>query len=419
MSAADTHRIAIASPASGRARRFQFVVLVVAGAYVAYFAATVSGAPSDLLSPLFSVFMLPVPFVVWWAYMRAPPELRRLIHVLAWAATLWLVGSLVWYAYYFAGGSVVPEPPGTWDVFLVLARLLVIAAIVDAMRTLISFRMAALDASVISTATVALGAASAFHGLEGGVSVSSLFTLNRPLLGIVTLMLIVSAALGSWQGLPLSIVLMGLGEVALTIGSLIYSYQAIQDEFVDDRWAGLAWAGGAALSIIAASVIITGVDRSVQIARRSRIPRHPAGSRIVLLVTLGGLLMTLSTASYGLLAGSPALVVIGVVTGVWIGVAMALRARDSIRTAEDAYGRLDRALADSERARGQLAAANEELARVNLDLRTMHVAMSDVLNLADERTDGRMRELIEATGGELAALLEEELDRTRRGRRSS
>jgi len=45
------------------------------------------------------------------------------------------------------------------------------------------------------------------------------------------------------------------------------------------------------------------------------------------------------------------LVIVGVVTGVWIGVAMALRARDSIRTAEDAYGRLDKALADSERSR--------------------------------------------------------------------
>jgi uncharacterized protein YhaN len=107
-------------------------------------------------------------------------------------------------------------------------------------------------------------------------------------------------------------------------------------------------------------------------------------------------------------------VIVGLVPSVLIGVALALRARSSIRTAEAAYGRLENALADSERVRDQLTAANEELARTNLELRTIQVAMADVLNLADERTHGRMRELIEATGGKLAELLEEELERLRR-----
>jgi hypothetical protein len=414
MSGVDTQTLGTVPVTLRGGRRVRCVAIAVGTAYAGYFVAAIAGAPSDVLSPLFSVFMLPVPFVAWWAYMRAPPQLRRLIYLLAWAATLWLVGSLVWYAYYFAGGSQVPEPPGTWDIFLVVARLLVIAAIIVAMRSLISFRIAALDASVICAATVAVGASFIAHGLKGGVSVASLFTLNRPLLGIVTLMLIVSAALGSLGGLPLSIVLLALGEVALTIGSLIYSYQAIQDEFVDDRWAGLAWAGGAAATIVAASVIIAGVDRPVSFVVRSRIPRHPAGSRSVLLIALGGLLLTLGTMSYGLLAHSSVLVIVGLVSSMWIGVAMAFRARSSIRTAEEAYGRLDNALADSERARDQLAAANEELARTNLELRTTQLAMADVLNLADERTHGRMRELIENTGGELAELLEHELERSRR-----
>jgi hypothetical protein len=408
MSAADIHRIGLVRVPT-RARGFRIFVVTLGGAYLAYFLATVGGAPQALLSPLYSVFLVPVPFVVWWAYRRAPAELRRLILLLAWAATLWLVGSLVWYVYYFAGGSQVPEPPGTWDIFLVLARLLVIAAIVDAMRSLMSIRLAALDASVVCAATVALGAAFIARGLEGGVSTPALFTLNRPLLGIVTLMLIVSAVLGSWQGLPLSIVLMALGEVALTVGSLIYSYQAINDDFVDDRWAGLAWAGGAALSIIAASVIIARVDRPIRVAARSRIPQHPAGTRPVLLVALTGLLLTLGTALYGLAADKPAVALVGVAAGAWIGAAMAFRARSSIRTAETAYDRLDEAHRDSERSRDELAAANHELARANVELRTLHVAMADVLNLADERTHGRMRELIEDTGEDLAGLLEEHM----------
>src|SRR5262245_41527239 len=189
--------------------------------------------------------MAPVPIAVWWAYARAPAELRSLMRMLAWAATLWLVGSLVWTAYYVVGGNV-PDPPGSWDVPLVLARLLVIAAIVTGMRSLISFRVALLDVSVVCAATLALSSIFVAQGLEDA-SAAALATLNRPLLSIVTLMLLASAALGSWQGLPLSMVLMGLGEVGLTIGSLIYSFQALESAFDDNRWADIGWAAGAAL----------------------------------------------------------------------------------------------------------------------------------------------------------------------------
>jgi hypothetical protein len=415
MSAVETGRMSLSPSTGGGARRFRQLALLLVGGVVLYFLGALLGAPTSVLSPFFSVFMAPVPFVVWWAYVRAPSELRRLILLLAWAATFWLFGSLVWYGYYFAEGSTIPEPPGPWDGPLLLARILVIVAIVVAMRSLISFRIAALDASVICAATLALGAAFVERGLEGGVSPGSLFTLNRPILGIVTLMLLVSAALGSWQGLPFSIVLMGLGEVALTIGSLIYSFQAIQGEFVDDRWAGLAWAGGAALSILAASVIILGIDRRVSVTGRPRIPEHPAGSRPVLLGSVGALFVTLGVASYGLLEGSRALVLIGLVAGVSIGVAMTFRARDSIRSVETAYARLDRALVDAERFRDELSTAIEELARANVQIQAMHVAFADLLNLADERAEGRMRELIEDTGDELASLLEEQMERRGRG----
>jgi hypothetical protein len=44
----------------------------------------------------------------------------------------------------------------------------------------------------------------------------------------------------------------------------------------------------------------------------------------------------------------------------------------------------------------------------------MQIAFADLLNFADERTEGRMRELIEDTGQELAELLEEEIGQKRR-----
>jgi hypothetical protein len=79
---------------------------------------------------------------------------------------------------------------------------------------------------------------------------------------------------------------------------------------------------------------------------------------------------------------------------------MAFRATGSIRTAETAYGRLDRALTETENAK-------DELARANAEIQTIQIAFADLLNLADERTEGRVRELIEATGQDLADILEE------------
>lgn len=44
----------------------------------------------------------------------------------------------------------------------------------------------------------------------------------------------------------------------------------------------------------------------------------------------------------------------------------------------------------------------------------MQIAHAELLKLADECTHGRMRELVEETGSELAELLQEELERARR-----
>ena len=141
---------------------------------------------------------------------------------------------------------------------------------------------------------------------------------------------------------------------------------------------------------------------------------HAAGSRGVLLAAVGALVLTVSVASYGLVKDSRALTLIGLLASVWIGIAIAFRARDSIQTAESAFGRVDRALADAERARDELADANDDLARANAQIQAVHIAYADLLNLTDERTLGRVRELIEETGGELAEFLEAEMQRERR-----
>jgi hypothetical protein len=87
-------------------------------------------------------------------------------------------------------------------------------------------------------------------------------------------MLIAAAALGSWDGLPRSLALFGLGEIGLIVGSLIYSYAAVQGHFTDDRWANLGWTAGAELSMLAAATIVLGIDRPLQLPARHRVPGH-------------------------------------------------------------------------------------------------------------------------------------------------
>jgi hypothetical protein len=200
--------------------------------------------------------------------------------------------------------------------------------------------------------------------------------------------------------------MLGLAEGALTVGNLIYAYEAVQNRYVDQRWATLGWGGGAIAALLGASVLILRVDRPVGLRADSRIPEHPVGSTRVLLVSLGGLLLSSGVAGYGLMIDSRGLAIAGLGSCVAIGIAMAFRATDSIRTAEAAYRRLDRALAEAENAR-------DDIARANAEIQTIQIAFADLLNLADERTEGRIRELIEDTGHVLAELLEEEISQKR------
>jgi hypothetical protein len=387
-------------PPQDGTRRFRTLAVVGAGFFVTYGAATIGGAPKTALSLVFNSMMLALPAAVWWAYARAPQTLKRPVRLLALGATLWLIGSAVWEAFYLAGGNKVSHPTGVWDVFFVTAQLLVIAALVLAMRSLISFRLASLDAAIVTAAGIALAAPFVRHGLENGANVASILALNRPVLSIVALMLVTSAALNSWEGVPLSMAILGFAEAALTVGNLVYAVEAVQNNYVDERWATLAWGAGAILALLAASTLILRIDRPIRLSASARIPDHPVGTICVVLISLSGLVLSCGVAGYGLAVASRGVAIAGIGSCVAIGVAMAFRATGSIRTAEAAYGRLDRALVETENAR-------DEIARANAETQTIQIAFADLLNLADERSDGRIRELIEATGQDLAEILEE------------
>jgi len=103
-------------------------------------------------------------------------------------------------------------------------------------------------------------------------------------------------------------------------------------------------------------------------------------------------------------------------SGLVLASVAALRARRSFRLLEGAYLGLDRALFDADRRNDRLSVANEELAHVNVELRAAQIAVGELLNLANTRSNGQMRALVEETGAGLAEILLEQLRSSQRVR---
>jgi hypothetical protein len=132
--------------------------------------------------------------------------------------------------------------------------------------------------------------------------------------------------------------------------------------------------------------------------------------RVVLPVAFVAIASTLGVAVDGLITDRAGVTIVGLATSITIAVTMGVRARDSIRMAERSSELLNSALAESERAQNELRLANEKLQRTNASLRTLHIAVAQGFNLIDERTQGRLRGLVEEAGDDLAALVAETVD---------
>ena len=148
-------------------------------------------------------------------------------------------------------------------------------------------------------------------------------------------------------------------------------------------------------------------------ARRSRASartsRHPFGSQAFLATAiLTGL--ALGVAVYGVGANRDTLTAIGLAATVVATAAMAFGARAATRRLERRCQVLGRAREESERARHDLEVENAELERKNADLEAQQLAIFEGFDWVDERTDGRLSDLIEDAGAELAEFADEVLD---------
>jgi hypothetical protein len=393
---------------SGRLNRLTVASAVVAGGYTT---AVVAGAPSPILSLVFTVVVLALPPIAWLAFAHSSGRLRAFCGLLAAAASMWVVGSTLWYVEFVRRGQEVPDPPGHWTAFYFIAYGLAIAGAYVGLRPAIVLRRAALDLSVVVATTVALGAVVVALYVDVTVSVfDAVVVAGLPLLGLVVLTLVASAALAQWDGLPMSVVLFASGQVFLTIGSLVFSYAAAQNEYVDDRWAGMLWFVGVVISILAAVVILLGLDRPVR-ARPIQIPEHPMGGRSMVVAATCGLLVVVAVVAFAIVRDNVGVLIVGLAAGTWIGTALAIRASLAAREVERAYLRLDTAHLDLERAKDALEEANVELAHENVELSTLQVTFEASLAVLDERTKGRFRQLLEEAGDDLARLFSGRLGR--------
>jgi hypothetical protein len=370
-----------------------------------YGAATIGGAPRPLLSQIFNAPMALVLIVAWCAAIAAPQEIRTLWLLLAGAATCWAVGSVGWAIQFEQNRERVPTPPTVWDIPFAIALTVMTVAVALAIRGSIVIRHAALDALVVSCAAISIGTALGERSFQGALSLRTLAALDRPFFGLLTLVLVVSAALGSSEGVRRSTVLLGVGQVFLVAGHLVYSYQSLSGGRIDDRWCDLAWATGAVVSIIGGLCVILRTDPLIRFGPPITDSPHPRGSRAALASGLGALVASMAMAFYGAVTGHATTATVGIGAALVCAGGVALRGRAAFRAADAAYLRLDREVDAHERRGDALERANTELGNANIQLRLYQSALRNLLGTADARSRGQLRDLVtETTGAEFAEL---------------
>jgi hypothetical protein len=127
-------------------------------------------------------------------------------------------------------------------------------------------------------------------------------------------------------------------------------------------------------------------------------------------VTLVSIVSALAVATYGVETGRKSVAMVGFAFTALVAAVMAVRARTAIRAEIRSREVCDRSLAKSERARAGLRLANERLQRRNADLQAFQFAVVQGFDVIDERTQGRLKELVEEAGEELAALVDVAID---------
>lgn len=385
--------------------RFRIAAVVAASALALYWVATFANAPAPALTLVFTVVLPLVPPLGWWAAARALPQLRRFVLVAAAAITFQGVGSVLWYVAFLENGSKVPEPPGFWTPFLHVALALGAVAAWIAVRHAVRPRQAVLDYSVVFAAGACVAVALLERQLRTGWSAASLDAAARPLVNVLLVTLIASAALGRWQGLPLPVGLLALGQLFNSAGDLLFAYDTARHAYVDDRWTNLLWLTGAVIAMVTAASVILRIDRPIRFTRQALPGASPFA---LLLATVSAWSIAAAVAVYGALGEHPAALYAGLAAGAWIGLAAPLRTLGALQEARAAYQRLDEAHFSLEQASEhadrlvrERDATIAQLAQRNVEHTAIQTMLGSLFELADQRSEGELRSRLEETADEL------------------
>lgn len=389
--------------------RFHIAAMIAAAALGVYWVATFAGVPSPVLSLVFTVTLPLVPPLGWWAVKRAVPELRRFAILATAGITFQGVGSVLWYVAFLENESKVPQPPGYWTPFLHIALLLGVAAAWVGVRDALRRRQAMLDYSVVVAAGACVAVAVLEQEFQSGWSLASFDAAFRPLVNVLLVTLIASAALGRWHGLPLPVGLLALGQLFSAAGDLLFAYFTARGEYVDDRWTGLLWLTGAVIAMVTAASVILRIDRPIRLTRQALPGVSPLA---LLLATVGAWSVAVAVALYGVLSDHRASLYAGLAAGAWIGIAAPLRTLGALQEARAAYQRLDEAHLSLEKASEraeQLVHERDQtiaqLAQRNVELTAIQTMLGSLFELADERSDGELRSRLEETADDLTSWL--------------
>lgn len=393
-----------------RRARCRTLAVLGGGVLVAYWVATLLAVDEGALNLAFTVVVILVLPVGWWAVLAAPAQLRRFVALAVGALSSQVIGSILWYVEYLHRSSGMLPSLGYWSPLMYLALVMAAAAAWTGVRGILRPRDVMLDCSIVVAAAASVAFAVTEHHLRrAGWSLTAVDAMLRPLLSLLIVVLIVSAVLGRWQALPLAMGLFGASLLVDAGGLLFASYFESRGVYTNDRWPDLLWCTAAVIALFAALTIIARIDRPLRLSREAL----PGVSPFPLLITI-----TIAWAIAGemILHGAmtrdePAL--IGGVAGVaWIGVAAVLRITAALYETRTAYRCLDDAHFSLEQAReraDQLATQRDaiitQLEQRNVELVTIQTMLGPLLDMADERTNGQLRSNLEETGEDLAAWL--------------
>jgi hypothetical protein len=128
---------------------------------------------------------------------------------------------------------------------------------------------------------------------------------------------------------------------------------------------------------------------------------------------LTALLIGFAISCHGVYSGSQSMALAGSLVSVCLSGGVVFRARTMLVRCDRARVDSGDGLEEWGRRYRELAGEYDELRRAHLRVRLLHESFADLLNLIDERSQGRLRALVEATGDELARLLEDYLAQPR------